>query len=108
LAIEFSSGETTIGALVNLRADIARLRQEIDPQAADAQAENDCLHAESGDALTMLDDVIASLADRARDRRAVRVDQPELDVINAAIFVSKALAFFHARTPPDSILHRLH
>jgi hypothetical protein len=103
VAIEFSSGETTIGALVNLRGDIARLRRDIEQNAAD-----DCLHAESGEALTMLDDVIANLTRRARDNRAVRVNQPELNVISAAVFVSKALAFFQLRAPSDDVLQRLH
>lgn len=103
MAIEFSSGETTIGALVDLRGDIARLRRDIEPYASD-----DCLHAESGEALTMLDDVIANLTRRARDGRAVRVNQPELNVISAAVFLSKALAFFHLRAPSDDVLQRLH
>ncbi|HEV7692199.1 MAG TPA: hypothetical protein VGO52_15290 [Hyphomonadaceae bacterium] len=103
MAIEFSSGETTIGALVNLRGDIAKLRRDVEAYDGD-----DCLHAESGEALAMLDDVIASLTRRARDSRAVRVNQPELDVISAAVFVSKALAFFRLRAPDDNILQRLH
>jgi hypothetical protein len=103
LAIEFSSGETTIGALLNLRADIDRLRRDIDPQAA-----ADCLHAESGEALTMLDGVIANLTRRARDNRAVRVDQLELNVISAVVLLSRALAFLHFRAPSDGILQRLH
>jgi hypothetical protein len=103
VAIEFSSGETTIGALVNLRGDIARLRRDIDPQAVD-----DCLYAEAGEALTLLDDVIANLTRRSRDNRAVRVNQLELNVISAAVLVSRALAFFFYRAPSDGILQRLH
>jgi hypothetical protein len=103
VAIEFSSGETTIGALVNLRADIDRLRRDIDPQAVD-----DCLSEESGGALNLLDDVIANLTRRGRDNRAVRVNQVELDVISAAVLVSRALAFLHFRAPSDGILQRLH
>ena len=56
----------------------------------------------------MLDDVIANLTRRARDGRAVRVNQPELNVISAAVFLSKALAFFHLRAPTDDVLQRLH
>ena len=103
MAIEFSSGETTIGALVNLRGEIERLRMDADPYHAD-----DRLHAEAGDALAMLDDVITSLTRRARDHRAVRVEQAELNVINTAILVSKALVFFQLREPSDGILQRLH